>query len=66
LRKQTNAPDVSVALQHHDFYYENAWRLADIKNQVNAKPTSSYQIASTTKPMTGMAILKLWEMGKSI
>ena len=63
-QKQTNAPAVSVAFQHHDFYYENAWGLADIENQVEAKPTSSYQIASTTKPMTAMAILKLWEMGK--
>ena len=63
-QKQTNAPAVSVAFQHHDFYYENAWGLADIENQVEAKPASSYQIASTTKPMTAMAILKLWEMGK--
>ena len=63
-QKQTNAPAVSVAFQHHDFYYENAWGLADIENQVKAKPASSYQIASTTKPMTAMAILKLWEMGK--
>ena len=63
-QKQTNAPAVSVAFQHGDFYYENAWGLADIENQVKAKPTSSYQIASTTKPMTAMAILKLWEMGK--
>ena len=63
-QKQTKAPAVSVAFQHHDFYYENAWGLADIENQVEAKPASSYQIASTTKPMTAMAILKLWEMGK--
>ena len=63
-QKQTNAPAVSVAFQHHDFYYEKAWGLTDIENQVKAKPESSYQIASTTKPMTAMAILKLWEMGK--
>jgi len=63
-QNQTNAPAVSVAFQHYDFYYENAWGLADIENQVKAKPESSYQIASTTKPMTAIAILKLWEMGK--
>ena len=63
-QKQTNAPAVSVAFQNGDFYYENAWGLADIENQVKAKPESSYQIASTTKPMTAIAILKLWEMGK--
>ncbi|MDN3643173.1 serine hydrolase domain-containing protein [Lutimonas halocynthiae] len=63
-QKQNNAPAVSVAFQHGDFYHENAWGLADIENQVKAKSTSSYQIASTTKPMTAMAILKLWEMGK--
>ena len=63
-QNQTNAPAVSLAFQHNDFYYENAWGLADIENQVKAKPESSYQIASTTKPMTAMAILKLWEMGK--
>jgi CubicO group peptidase (beta-lactamase class C family) len=63
-QKQTNAPAVSVAFQHGDFYHENAWGLSDIENQVKAKPTSSYQIASTTKPMTAIAILKLWEIGK--
>jgi CubicO group peptidase (beta-lactamase class C family) len=63
-QKQTNAPAVSLAFQYGDLYYENAWGLTDIENQVKAKPTSSYQIASTTKPMTAMAILKLWEMGK--
>ena len=63
-QKQTNAPAVSVSFQHGDLYYENAWGLADIENQVKAKPEASYQIASTTKPMTAIAILKLWEMGK--
>ena len=63
-QKQTNSPAISVAFQYGDLYYENAWGLADIENQVKAKPTSSYQIASTTKPMTAMAILRLWEMGK--
>jgi CubicO group peptidase (beta-lactamase class C family) len=63
-QNSTNAPAISVAFQHGDFYYENAWGLADIENQVEAKPASSYQIASTTKPMTAFAILKLWEMGK--
>jgi len=62
--KAQQMPGLSVAVMHGDFRWSRGFGLADVENQVPARADSSYRMASVTKPMTAVAVLKLVEEGK--
>jgi CubicO group peptidase (beta-lactamase class C family) len=57
-------PGLSVAVMHGDFRWSRGFGFADVENEVPARADSSYRMASVTKPMTAVAVLKLFEEGK--
>jgi CubicO group peptidase (beta-lactamase class C family) len=57
-------PGLSVGFIKGDFTWSRGFGWADIENQSPAKPESSYRLASVTKTITAVAILKLMEDGK--
>jgi CubicO group peptidase (beta-lactamase class C family) len=57
-------PGLSVAVVKGDFAWSRGFGLADVENHVPATAESSYRLASVTKPMTAVAVLKLAEEGR--
>lgn len=57
-------PGLSVAIVHGDFRWSRGFGFADLENQVPATADSSYRMASVTKPMTAVAVLRLADEGK--
>jgi CubicO group peptidase (beta-lactamase class C family) len=57
-------PGLSVGFVKGDFTWARGFGWADVENQSPAKPESSYRLASVTKTITAVAILKLVEDGK--
>jgi len=55
---------LSVAVMKGDFVWSRAFGFADLENRVPATAASSYRLASVTKPMTAVAVLKLAEEGR--
>jgi CubicO group peptidase (beta-lactamase class C family) len=55
---------LSWSVKLGDFQWTDAAGFADLENGVAAKKDSSYRMASVTKPMTAVAILKLADEGK--
>lgn len=62
--KAQRMPGLSVAVMKEDFVWSAGFGLADIENNVPATAESSYRLASVTKPMTAVAVMKLVEDGK--
>ena len=62
--KAQQMPGLSVAIVHGDFRWSRGFGFADLENQVPATAESSYRMASVTKPMTAVAVLRLAEEGK--
>lgn len=62
--KAQQMPGLSVAVMYGDFRWSRGFGLADVENEVPARADSSYRMASVTKPMTAVAVLKLVEEGK--
>ena len=44
--------------------YEDAMGLANVESEVACKPTTVMRIASISKPISAVAVVKLWEEGK--
>ena len=59
-----NVPGASVAIWKDDFYWEKGFGFSDLENGVQSKPETAYRLASITKTMTAMAIVKLAAEGK--
>jgi len=57
-------PGLSVGFVKGDFTWARGFGWADVENQSPAKPESSYRLASITKTITAVAVLKLVEEGK--
>jgi CubicO group peptidase (beta-lactamase class C family) len=55
---------LSVAVVDGDFRWSRGFGFADLENHVPATAESSYRMASVSKPMTAIAILKLADEGK--
>lgn len=55
---------LSVAVSHGDFSWSKGFGTADLENRVPASAESSYRMASVSKPMTAIGILKLVDQGK--
>jgi CubicO group peptidase (beta-lactamase class C family) len=62
--RETQMPGLSVAIVKDDFVWSRGFGYADIENQVPATAESSYRMASVTKPMTAVGVMKLVEQGK--
>ena len=62
--KAQRIPALSVAVMKDDYIWSKGFGLADVENNVAATADSSYRMASVTKPMTAVGILKLVEQGK--
>jgi CubicO group peptidase (beta-lactamase class C family) len=59
-----SVPGLSVAVMKDDFVWSRGFGFADVENHVPATADSSYRLASVTKPMTAVAVLKLAEEGR--
>src|SRR5215212_5868488 len=57
-------PGLSVAVMKDDFAWSRGFAFADVENRVAATADSSYRLASVTKPMTAVAVLKLADEGR--
>jgi CubicO group peptidase (beta-lactamase class C family) len=62
--KAQQMPGLSVAVMHGDFRWSRGFGFADVENEVPARADSSYRMASVTKPMTAVGVLKLVDEGK--
>jgi len=62
--KAQHIPALSVAVKYGDFEWSRGFGESDLENHVAATQESSYRMASVTKPMTAVAILKLADEGK--
>lgn len=62
--KAQQMPGLSVAVVHGDFRWAKGFGYADVENEVPARAHSSYRMASVSKPMTAVAVLKLVDEGK--
>jgi CubicO group peptidase (beta-lactamase class C family) len=62
--RETQMPALSIAIRKGDFVWSRGFGLADVENGVPATAESSYRMASVTKPMTAVAVMKLAEQGK--
>jgi CubicO group peptidase (beta-lactamase class C family) len=64
MMKLQQMPGLSMAVVSGDFRWAGGFGLADLENGVPATAESSYRMASVTKPMTAIAILRLADEGK--
>ena len=55
---------ITVALEVDGYHWSRGYGLADRENQVSATVESSYRLASVSKSLTAVGVLKLVEMGK--
>jgi CubicO group peptidase (beta-lactamase class C family) len=59
-----NVPALSIGFYRDGYVWTEGFGLADIENNVPAIAESAYRLASVTKPMTAIGVLKLVEEGK--
>jgi CubicO group peptidase (beta-lactamase class C family) len=57
-------PGLSVAVMKDDFVWSRGLGFSDVENRVATTAESSYRLASVTKPMTAVCVLKLAEEGR--
>jgi CubicO group peptidase (beta-lactamase class C family) len=63
--KQSGAPGLSVALVVDDrIVWSKGFGLADVENEVPARPNTVYRIASISKPIAATAVMQLVERGR--
>jgi CubicO group peptidase (beta-lactamase class C family) len=57
-------PGLSIGFIKDGFIWAKGFGYADLENKIPATAQSVYRLASVTKPMTAMAVLRLVEQGK--
>lgn len=62
--EKDQAPGISVGFLKDNFIWTKGYGYSDLENNVEAKPESSYRLASITKTITAIAVLQLVEEGK--
>ena len=62
--KRLNLPSISIGFYKDDFVWSKSFGYADIEHKVPAQSDTLYRMASISKPMTAVGILKLMEDGK--
>jgi CubicO group peptidase (beta-lactamase class C family) len=64
-RQEWSAPGMSIAVVVDGrIAWSRGFGLADVENEVQARPDTVYRIASISKPLTATAILQLVEKGR--
>jgi serine beta-lactamase-like protein LACTB, mitochondrial len=61
--KQSTAVSVAIYMGQLPIW-SRAWGKSDVENDVAATPRTMFRLASLSKPFTGVAIMRLVEMGK--
>src|SRR5262245_14357274 len=62
--QQDRIPGLTIGFLKDDQTWVKAFGYSDVENKTPASENSAYRIASTTKTMTGLAIVQLAERGK--
>jgi CubicO group peptidase (beta-lactamase class C family) len=62
--KSTQIPGLSIAIYKDDFFWSEGFGYLDVENNAEVNSNSIFGIASITKPMVAVAILKLAQDGK--
>jgi CubicO group peptidase (beta-lactamase class C family) len=57
-------PSLSIAFYKDDFFWKKSFGYADIEHKIPAKPDTRYRLASISKPITAVGILRLMQEGK--
>lgn len=57
-------PSLSIAFYKDDFLWKKSFGYADMEHKISAKPDTLYRLASISKPITAVGILRLMEEGK--
>jgi CubicO group peptidase (beta-lactamase class C family) len=57
-------PSLSIAFYKDDFLWKRSFGYADMEHKIPAKPDTLYRLASISKPITAIGILRLMEEGK--
>lgn len=57
-------PGLAVGIMKGDFIWAKGFGYSDLENKIPMKESSSFRLASVTKPMTAVVILLLEEKGK--
>lgn len=62
--KRLKLPSLSIAFYKDDFLWKKSFGYADMEHKIPAKPDTLYRLASISKPITAVGILRLMEEGK--
>ncbi|UCC41474.1 MAG: serine hydrolase [Candidatus Aminicenantes bacterium] len=57
-------PSISIAFYKDDFFWKRSFGYADMEHKIPARPDTLYRLASISKPITAVGILRLMEEGK--
>jgi CubicO group peptidase (beta-lactamase class C family) len=57
-------PGLTIGFVKEDFTWSEGFGYADLENKTPAKAESAYRLASITKSMTAVGLLRLYEQGK--
>ncbi len=57
-------PSLSIAFHKDDFFWKKSFGYADLENKIPANPDTRYRLASISKPITAVGILRLMQEGK--
>jgi CubicO group peptidase (beta-lactamase class C family) len=57
-------PSLSIAFYKDDFFWKESFGYADLEHKIPAKPDTLYRLASISKPITAVGILRLMQEGK--
>ena len=57
-------PSLSIAFYKDDFLWKKSFGYADMEHKIPAGPDTLYRLASISKPITAIGILRLMEEGK--
>jgi CubicO group peptidase (beta-lactamase class C family) len=57
-------PSLSIAFYKDDFFWKKSFGYADLEHEIPANPDTRYRLASISKPITAVGILRLMQEGK--
>jgi CubicO group peptidase (beta-lactamase class C family) len=57
-------PSISIAFYKDDFLWKKSFGYADLEQKIPATPDTRYRLASISKPITAVGILRLMQEGK--
>lgn len=65
LMEQGGMPSLSISVAREgEIVFEEAWGYADVEKQIPASPDTPYSMASISKPITAVALMRLVDKGR--